>query len=159
MSKFVKNFKSDAHDAAYRVAGKQITTGVKSGIVTMMKKTDGMSPHVDAMTAMLDTQMGEALIGYLAGIGLTYAPKISDDPRAQKLAEEFRVNGMATFGNAAIETAMEHFMPSIMTALQQLPEEASESKTRVDAVDEEDEEDEEDKEDRQEKKSMKTGEA
>jgi hypothetical protein len=76
---------------------------------------------IKAIGEMLDTEMGHALISALLGYGLTYAPKIGEDPRVQRLAGEFRVNGMATAGNVLMEAVMSYVLPSIMSTLSSLP--------------------------------------
>jgi hypothetical protein len=114
--------KSDATTAAYRVASTQMTSAVKKSIITVMEKKGQSSDRITALKEMLDTKAGEALVSAMIGITLTYAPMISNDPRAQKLAEEFRVNGIATAGNMVADVMTEHLMPILMNALSSIPE-------------------------------------
>lgn len=118
---FMEMMKVDATAAAYRVAANQMTKGIKSGILAMMEKNGHGSDKIKAISEMLDSEFGTSLVSILLGFGLTYVPHISNDPRAQKLAGEFRVNGMAVAGNAVMDVALEHFLPVITGALSSLP--------------------------------------
>lgn len=118
---FFEMMKGDATKAAYRVAANQMTTGVKKAILTIMEKKGQSSERIQALGEMLDTQAGQAFISTLIGMALTYAPVISNDPRAAQLADEFRINGIATAGNAMMDVAVEHFFPVIASVLSNLP--------------------------------------
>ena len=130
---FFNMVKADAQNAAYRVAATQITSGTKGAILAIMEKQGQNSEKIQTVKEMLDTEFGSALVSMAVGMGLTYAPKISEDPRVQRLASEFRVNGIATATNTVMETAMEYFLPVIMNALSALPEttETADIKARV----------------------------
>lgn len=130
---FMEIMKSDAKTAAYRVASTQMTLGIKNALVNLMEKKGQSSERISALKEMLDTKFGEALVSYLAGMALTYAPVISEDPRAKTLAQEFRVSGVSTVGNEVIGIAMEHFMPVLQNALTNLPPAENEVKARVGA--------------------------
>jgi len=121
--------KTDAIEAGYRVAGRQMTKGVKAGILMLMKDKGMDGGKLEAIREVLDTEVGDAIISTLLGYGLTYVPQLKDDPRAAKLAEEFRINGMATAGNLAIDTTMTYLLPVVTEAMSALP--AVEEKMRV----------------------------
>lgn len=135
----VEMFKVDASNAAYRVAAKQINTGVRNAVVDMMKKNGANNSQLEGLASLLDTEWGAGLIGMLAGHGLNYVPGIKEDPRVKRLAEEFRVASMATVGNQIVEAAMEQFMPTLTNALAALPSEAT-SSSRLEAPKSEEEE-------------------
>ena len=138
---FMDMMKANAGEAAYRVASKQLSVATKAAILKVMENKGQSSDRIAALKEMLDTAYGEALVSFLIGIGLTYLPMVSNDPRAAKLAEEFRVGSMTTVGNEVIGVAVEHFLPVIQSALTALPEAATEKKQRVlDAPAEEQEE-------------------
>lgn len=125
-------FKQDGVDATYRVAAKQMTKGVKAGIVKALsgKGGKGMKKReVSNMAAFLDTEIGEALIGLGMGMGLTFAPGVKDHPKAKRMATEFRVGGLTQAGNIAMDALMKHVVPSVMETLKGLPEE--EAQVRV----------------------------
>ena len=130
---FFNMVKADAENAAYRVAATQITNGTKGAILAIMEKQGQGSERIKTVSEMLDTEVGSAVVSLIVGMGLTYAPKISEDARVKRLAGEFRVNGLAVAGNAVMETAMEYFLPVIMNALQALPavDETADIKARV----------------------------
>lgn len=149
---FMGMIKVDAENAAYRVAATQISNGTKGAILAIMEKQGHGSDRIKAISDLLDTEFGTALISLLVGAGLTYAPHISEDPRVARLAGEFRVNGMATAGNAIFETATQHFLPVIMNAISALPppaEAAEDVKIRVPAQNETAEAESEEDEDEQ----------
>jgi hypothetical protein len=119
--------KSDATNAAYRVASKQINTGARNAIVEMLKKKGANNAQIEGVTAFLETEWGASFISMAAGYGLSYVPMIKDNPKAQRLAKEFRVAGMANAGNEIVSAMMEQFLPVLTNALSALPEETSSS--------------------------------
>lgn len=121
--------KVDAVEAGYRVAGRQMTKGVKAGILLLMKDKGMDGGKLEAIREVLDTEVGDAIMSTLLGYGLTYVPQLKDDPRAAKLAEEFRINGMATAGNVAVDAVMQYLLPVVTDAMASLP--AVEEKVRV----------------------------
>lgn len=133
---FTGMIKKDATNAAYRVAAKQINTGVRSAIIEVLKKKGANSTQIEGITMFIESELGAALLSTATGYGLSYAPVINKDPRAQRLATEFRINGMATAGNALVEALFGQFMPVITDALNALPaaeEEAVEIETSTPA--------------------------
>lgn len=120
---FAEMMKADFQKATYRVAADQMTHGIKEGIVALIGTKGGTEAQQSGMMILLDSEIGEAAIAMLAGLGLTYAPMVSEDPRAQKLAGEFRVNGMAKAGNVLIENLLGTFLPIVQKALASLPAE------------------------------------
>lgn len=150
--KFFDMVKKDGINAGYRVVSTQIVKGMKGAILKLLESRGTDGGKLQMFSEMLDTEIGEAVISMMLGFGMNYAPVISEDPRVQKLAEEFRTNGMATAGNAVVGVAMESFLPVIQNALKALPaveEEKTETKARVhapSAPDTDDEEEEEEKE-------------
>ncbi len=120
--------KSDGEKAAYRVAGKQITKGTKAALIMLLSK-QMKGDYTAAASELLDTQAGEALISMLLGYGLTYAPL--EDNRLQRLAEEFRVEGMAVAGNAIIGALIENLLPVITESMKVLPPLEEATKLRV----------------------------
>ena len=114
--------KKDSLNAGYRVAATQMTKGVKSAFLLAMKDKGMEGGKIEAISEMLDTEFGSALISGALGYGLAYLPGgIGEDPRIQKLSEEFRVGGIATAGNAVIGSVMEMIMPAITDAMKTLP--------------------------------------
>lgn len=125
MSKIIDMVKSDTKEAAYRVAGTQITNGAKAALIKLFESRGGSSEQMTVFRSLLDSEMGESIIAMMLGVGLKYAPMVKDDQRVQKLAEEFRVQGMTTAGNAVMEMAMGSILPVLTTALNSLPEETN----------------------------------
>lgn len=122
----VNMMKSDATEAGYRVAAKQATNGVKKVCVRLAagKQGKGMKKsQVNALASFLDTEIGEALIGIGLGIGLQYTPGLNGMPKVTRLAREFRIGGITTAGNMAMEAVKEYIVPAVMETLKGLPEE------------------------------------
>jgi hypothetical protein len=115
--------KSDMADAGFRVASTQLTSAVKAGIMLMLKDKGMDNDKLTAFKSMLDTDVGDAVISVLLGYGLTYAPGVKDITTIDidRLAKEFRVNGMATGGNLVVGAAMEYILPAITNTLKNLP--------------------------------------
>ncbi len=119
---FLKMMKGDGVDAAYRVGANQMVRGLQGAVVKVVESQGGKSETVKAASELLDSEFGKSVLGYTAGLALTYAPVISEDERAKRLAEEFRVGGMATAGNAIIDNLMATILPILQETLSHLPE-------------------------------------
>jgi len=140
MSKIVDMVKSDAAEAAYRVASTQITSAVKGGLMKAFQAKGGDSGQMEMLKMLLDTPVGDAIVALVLGYGLTYAPGLKDDPRVVRLSSELRTKGMTDAGNMVVGMAMESFLPIITGALSALPE-AETSAVRVSREEEEEDED------------------
>lgn len=114
--------KIDMTNAAYRVGAKQLNAGIRNAIVDTMKKRGADNAHIEMFTGFLETEFGIAFLSVLAGYGLTYAPMIKDNPKAQRLAQEFRVAGITMAGNEIVSTMIEQVLPGLKTMLNSLPE-------------------------------------
>lgn len=117
---FLDMVKQDTIDGAYRSSANQINKVAKAAILSQLEKNT-TSEGVATIANLLDTEMGGAFISMLIGLGITYAPKISDDPRAVRLAKEFRVSGISTGMNQVINVAMTTLMPAFNDAISKLP--------------------------------------
>ncbi len=121
--------KKDFHEAKYRVAADQLTHGVKEAMLLAVKGKGGTESQLEGVSMLLDSEIGDSGISLLLGLAIMYAPMISDDPRAQKLAESFRRNGMTTAGNLVLSTAMTTLLPLVQSVLAKMP--ADEEQVRV----------------------------
>jgi len=119
---FFEKVKDDAGDVSYRVAAKQMSKGVKKATIKLMKDRGVDNNQLDKIIDILDSEAGEALISVLLGYGLTCVPKINKDPRAERLANEFRVGGISTAGKVAMDVAFEYFLAPINNVMENLPE-------------------------------------
>lgn len=113
-------FKEDTVDGAYRSASNQITKGTKAAILSQLSKNTS-SEGIAAVSNLLDTEMGGAVMSMLIGMGLTYAPGISEDPRAARLAKEFRVSGISVGIDQLVNVAANTLMPAFQEAMKSLP--------------------------------------
>lgn len=126
---FVGMVKQDAVDAAYRITATQLSKAVKTAILTALKNQGTKHSQIKTIRNMLDTDVGEALISMMLGLGLTYAPVLKDNEKASTLAQEFRIGAMAGAGNAVIDTLTSTLLPVLFQAVSSLPQE--EEKVRI----------------------------
>jgi hypothetical protein len=128
---FADMMKKNAVEAGYRVAATQSTNIVKNAILAVMKSKGADDGALAGMSKFLETEFGAALISVALGTGLNYVPHLSDDPRGAKLAEEMRIGGMATAGNAIVGEAMQHVLPALTEVLNKLPSVEANSNVRL----------------------------
>lgn len=121
MSKTTDMLKSDVLTAAYRVAGNQLLRSLKAALLKLLKQQGTKRTQLNAVAEFLDSELGEAALGALVGVGLNYAPYTKDDPRALALAQEFRINGMATAGSVALDSVIGEVLPSLLSSMKNLP--------------------------------------
>jgi len=119
----VDMLKGDAHSAMYRATASQITKGTKATILKLMEQQGQDSLKVKAISDLMETKAGDALVSVMIGMLLHYLPKISEDARAQKLSTEFRINGMSIGIEAAMELVVGNFLPMFQEAIASLPQE------------------------------------
>jgi len=121
---FFDKVKNDATDAGYRVCAKQMSKGVKAGILKAMGDNNVDDQKIGAVDSLLESEAGEALVSIMLGYILAYAPKLNEDPRAKRLSNEFKVGGMSTAGNVAMDTAIEYFLLPMNNIVEALPKDA-----------------------------------
>ena len=114
--------KEDAANAGYRIASAQMTNGIRKGILALLKDKGMDGDKLSTIEELLDSDVGLSVISLMLGFGLTYVPHFQDDLRVTKLAEEFRISGMSSAGNFAMDTAFQYFLPVVSGALSALPE-------------------------------------
>jgi hypothetical protein len=128
---FSSRLKGDSISAGYRVASTQTTKLVKSSLIKILKE-NGMTGEKLAVAAeFLDTDAGSAIIAMALGYTLTYMPKISDNDKVARLAQEFRIDGMAKGANLLVEGTISYLLPSIAGVIGSLPKPESEETVQV----------------------------
>jgi hypothetical protein len=118
---FLDRMKSDGEAAGYRVASTQFTKAIKAGIMLLFKDKGFDDSKLSVVKEILESEFGTAIVSTVLGYGLTYVPNLKDDPRVAKLAEEFRISGMATVGNEIMGVAVSYFLPAVTQAMAALP--------------------------------------
>jgi hypothetical protein len=103
--------KSDAINAAYRVAAKNLVRVVKKPLLATLKKQGMQKPVLEMIGGFIDTDLGSALLAYAIGSGMCALPFLANHPKASRLAEECRIQGMEVFGDAGVQFAMATFGP------------------------------------------------
>jgi len=118
---FGKMLKQDFTNAAWRGAATQLTNAVQGAILLMLKDKGADENKIAVMKEILDTEYGKILIRAILGYSLTYMPTIGEDPRVQRLAEEFRVSAMDRSMEEVVGAASQYLMPAVKTAIAALP--------------------------------------
>ncbi len=114
------SLKHHFHEAGYRVAVHQLTNLSKAGLVKLLRSKGMENTHIQNFTDFLDTDLGKSLFSLIVGMGLSQVKQ--GDQRVQKLAAEFRIGGMTTAGNLAIDTLLEYLKPALLEMMSQKPE-------------------------------------
>lgn len=105
----IKTLEADAAEAAWRTAGSQFVRLAKEPLVAMLQKH--IAPDDPSMkgklAAMLDSELGEAMLAALLSVGLGSLPSPVANEVSGRLARELRVNAMATATNVVADVLME----------------------------------------------------
>jgi hypothetical protein len=107
--------------AAYRSASRQIVNGISKVIVKIAEQKGMDSFTTAAVAKFFETELGSALIGAMLGVGIPYIPKINQDKRALKLAEEFQVESLATVTDTVLNELFTYVLPVMKEVLNTLP--------------------------------------
>ncbi len=130
-------FKSDLEKSAYRVAARQSAKVAKNAILTVVKSKTAdkrkANKAASAVQEILDTDLGTYGVSEALGWMLTYAPGLKEHPRAQLLAEELRVEGLAGAGDLAFDKILQTLVPSMVSVLNSLPAVEQEASKQVEA--------------------------
>lgn len=118
---FTDNLKSNATDAAYRVGAKQAGKAVKAALVKALEKNGVDGGKVQAFASFLDTDIGLAMIMGLIGTVAPHIPKLGEDPRLQRLANEMQTEGMAIAGNMVADEVLSYLGPALKGVIDNLP--------------------------------------
>ncbi len=135
LAKVGDELKSNATDAAWRTAGKQVTLLSADSIAALLsRQIDPKDKKLKAkLETFLATPLGQALLAGGMSLALEAAPQMGKIP-TKRLARELRVQAMAEGGNLLAEAVMAP-VRQLLTAgiLAGLPEddEATEEKTGV----------------------------
>ncbi|HUU88141.1 MAG TPA: hypothetical protein VMX17_10365 [Candidatus Glassbacteria bacterium] len=122
---------SDFHKSKYRFGQSQGLAAAKHLMLAGLKKNKETLQHTEGFAKFLDTKTGEALLSFGIGLGLTYAPKVSENKHVQEMAKEFRVDGMFKVGDEVADQIKIHILPVLLKATTILPEKEPEKKVRV----------------------------
>jgi len=87
------------------------------------------SGNVAAIAAMMETAFGDFIVSSLIGMIMTYYP--SENETIEKLAKEFRVNGLYVAGNSVVEI----LVPVVMDVFSKEEFKETTIKTRIEEVD------------------------
>lgn len=111
--------------AAYRTAGRKITKEASKALLKVIKSKGTEEGVIKVMSSVLDSELGEALIGGALGIALLNIPKINKDIRVQRIAEEFQIESSSVVIDLLIGELLGFITPILETTIKSLPEESS----------------------------------
>lgn len=129
MSELLDMLKSDGKDAGLRIAGTQVIKAAKTAILKMLQSKNINNDHINAVSKFLDSELGSAALSATVGMAFNYIPPFKNDKRAQSLAKEFRVSGIAFAGNLLADSALENLMTMANNLFENLP--APKEKVRI----------------------------
>lgn len=95
LDKVAKQFKSDGKKAAKRSTCRKLVTVSKKGIVKLLADEDMPAGKRKQLVQVLDSEVGELLVGAMLGTFLPLVPKFADKQFVHDLAEEFRVEALS----------------------------------------------------------------
>lgn len=121
-------FKSIGEDIAVRVITKEMTTGVKQGMLMLLASQGQSSDKIKVVSDMMEGPGGDVFVSAILGGLLHFTPHVNQDPRVQKIARECFVAGGTIVGTNVVDVAKQYFMPMIQSSLDKLP---SQQKKRV----------------------------
>ncbi len=118
---------ADATDAAWRVAGSQLTKTVRDPLVAMLSRN--LAPGDDVVRAriasFLETELGVGLLAGMLSAGLSAMPAPAGSPAETinaRLSRELRVKSMATVGDALADVLAGPLREVVATYLRGVPE-------------------------------------
>ena len=125
-SAFLQMMKDNAEKAGYRIASTQLVNATRGAIVAVLRKQGADSGKLASAEAFFQSEFGVIFISMLLGMGLDRIPKYGDDPRVARIAEEFRIGGMAVAGNMFMDEITKTVLPALGDVFSALPAEAAE---------------------------------
>jgi len=120
----IETVKSDATDAGYRVAGKQLVKLVRDPLAATVARHLGPEDESLRMrvSEFLTTDVGTAMLAGMLSAGLSALP--NQNETVQKLARELRVQGMSDMGNMLADVLTGPLMQVVSTYLKDMPEDS-----------------------------------
>jgi len=106
-------FKSEFTSAGYRVAANQVSKAVKRSILLLMQNKGMEDSKLKHLEDVLESEIGNALISVSIGYILSM-DKFKDNDRTNKIAKEFRVEGMTTAGDVIVDSVVNYILPNII---------------------------------------------
>ena len=108
-STLVETAKTDATDAAWRMAGSQFTKLAKEPLVALLSRH--ISPDDESLrgrvAAFLETELGAAILSGVLSAGLSAIPAVGPHGQVvERLGRELRVKSMAGVGDSLADVLM-----------------------------------------------------
>lgn len=112
------SFKTELADAGWRVAATTASKAGRQALASFIKVKVGDEGKLALINDFLESEYGRAFLELAVG----YALQNSGDPTISRLAEEWRIDALATTGNELIGSVLEFVLPAITSSLETLPE-------------------------------------
>jgi|LakMenEpi03Aug12_release.lakeMendotaPanAssembly.Ray.scaffolds.fasta_scaffold766824_1 hypothetical protein len=120
MSNFTDTLLNDSKKAGIRIAATQSVNLTKAALINLLEKKFD-ADQAKSLAKMLDTEYGTAVVGFMLGCILRYAPTISEHKNAKILGEEFVISSIATVGNEVISEII-NIIPAMVNILDNIPD-------------------------------------
>lgn len=122
MNNIVSKVMVNGEKAVYRTAARTLVSNVKKAIIKMMEDKDVDQGTRSTVSKLLQSEIGDSLIGAVIGVGLPHVPIISEDVRVQRISQEFQVEALSVAMDSVISTITDLIIPVIGDAIKSLPE-------------------------------------
>jgi hypothetical protein len=116
------SLKQNSIDAAYRVGARKVNKAAQAFFINLCQQQGIKSNKLAAISELLETDYGQALVSFMLGIGLTNMPVLSENIKFQKMAEEFRVEGMTIAADSLLTDLLGPILDSVKPILQAIPQ-------------------------------------
>jgi hypothetical protein len=101
--------KNETVEATYRILAMQFVKLMRAPLLAALKRNKAPGAFLAGLEKFLETDLGLSAYSYLLGVSLSSIPWFSESPKAQQIAKELRVNGMAFAGTIGIEALKDQF--------------------------------------------------
>lgn len=106
-------FKSDLGKGTYRAGARQVPKLAQAGLIAFLEARKVNKQWIKSIKEMMKTEAGREMIAFGMSWLVRSIPMLSEDPRAQKLAEEWSVGAIAFAEDTVVNEFMIYMGPAI----------------------------------------------
>lgn len=118
MTKSLMEDVTDTYDKAkWRVAQRQVVRRLRDALILAIGQFGHDRAEVKLFEKALKTQLGEGMLALFLGFAGSRIPFLADNPKAAKMLDESKIEGMAVIGDDVIERIATQIAPLVMGAL------------------------------------------
>jgi hypothetical protein len=118
LASMVQVLKKDAEAAAYKTAATKVTDMIRNFFISMVEKKSG-SDAARAIARFFDTEYGAGVLSLMVGNLITSSGFFDEVKQSERIAKEFRVNGLERFASNIVDD----ILPDISKVIATLPKE------------------------------------